>query len=47
MNLQKTITMVSGKEMQIKFVDCKPQDEEFSNGFESFASHSDVPFNVI
>ena len=47
MNLQKTITMASGKEMQIKFVDCKPQDEEFSNGFESFASHSDVPFNII
>ena len=47
MNLQKTITMASGKEMQIKFIDCKPQDEEFSNGFESFASHSDVPFNII
>jgi len=47
MNLQKTITMASGKEMQIKFVDCKPQDDEFSNGFESFASHSDVPFNII
>ena len=47
MNLQKTITIASGKEMQIKFIDCKPKDEEFSNGFESFASHSDIPFNVI
>ena len=47
MNLQKTITMASGKEMQIKYVDCKPQDEEFTNGFENFASHSDVPFNII
>ena len=47
LNLQKTITMAAGKDMQVKFVDCKPQDDEFSNGFESFASHSDVPFNVI
>ncbi len=47
MNLQKTITMAAGKDMQVKFIDCKPQDDEFSNGFESFASHSDVPFNII
>ena len=47
MNLQKTITMAAGKDMQVKFIDCKPQEDEFSNGFESFASHSDVPFNVI
>ena len=47
MNLQKTITIASGKDMQIKFVDCKPNEEDFSSGFESFASHLDVPFNVI
>ena len=47
LNLQKTITMAAGKDMQVKFVDCKPQDDEFSNGFESFASHSDIPFKVI
>jgi len=47
MNLQKTITMAAGKDMQVKFIDCKPQEDEFLNGFESFASHSDVPFNVI
>ena len=47
LNLQKTITMAAGKDMQVKFVDCKPQDDEFSNGFESFASHSDIPFNII
>ena len=47
MNLQKTITMASGKEMQIKFVDTKPQDDEFTNVFENFASHTDVPFNII
>ena len=47
MNLQKTITMASGKDMQIKFVDCKPNEEDSSGGFESFASHTDVPFNVI
>ena len=46
-NLQKTITMAAGKDMQVKFIDCKPQEDEFFNGFESFASHSDVPFNVI
>ena len=47
MNIQKTITMASGKEMQIKFVDTKPQDDEFTNVFENFASHTDVPFNII
>ena len=47
MKLQKTITMAAGKDMQVKFIDCKPQEDEFSNGFESFASHSDIPFNVI
>ena len=47
MNIQKTITMASGKEMQIKFVDCKPNEEDSSGGFESFASHIDVPFNII
>ena len=47
MNLKKTITMAAGKDMQIKFVDCKPNEEESSGGFENFASHTDIPFNVI
>ena len=47
MSLKKTISMASGKEMQIKFIDCRPQEEDFSNVFESFASHTDVPFNIV
>ena len=47
MNLQKTITMASGREMQVKFVDCKPQEDMVSNGFENFANNMDVPFNII
>ena len=47
MSLKKTITMASGKDMQIKFVDTKPQNEDLGNGFESFASHTDIPFNII
>ena len=47
LNLQKTITMAAGKEMQIKYVDCKPTEDDFRKGFEGFASNIDVPFNVI
>ena len=47
LNLQKTITMAAGKEMQIKYVDCKPEEDDFNKGFEGFASNIDVPFNVI
>lgn len=47
MSLKKTISLASGKEMQIKFIDCRPQEEDFSNVFESFASHTDVPFNIV
>ena len=47
LNLQKTITMAAGKEMQIKYVDCKPAEDDFNKGFEGFASNMDVPFNVI
>ena len=48
MNLKKTIQMASGKEMQIKFVDTKPEDEDtFDNGFETFANNSDIPFNIV
>ena len=47
LNLQKTITMAAGKEMQIKYVDCKPDEDDFNKGFEGFASNIDVPFNVI
>lgn len=46
-NLQKTISIASGKEMQIKFVDCKPVEDNLSTGFESFANNIDVPFNII
>ena len=47
MSLQRTITMASGKEMQIKFVDTKSQEEDLNNEFEKFVSHTDVPFNII
>ena len=47
-NLQNTIQLASGKEMQIKFIDTKPVGgtENFS-GFEAFANNSDIPFHVV
>lgn len=48
MNLKKTIQMASGKEMQIKFIDTKPNaDDILENGFENFAKNSNVPFNIM
>lgn len=48
MNLKNTIQMASGKDMQIKFVDCKPvQEQNNLSGFETFANSIDLPFNVI
>ena len=48
MNLKNIIHQASGKDMQIKFVDTKPDaNEDFSEGFENFAKNSDVPFNII
>ena len=47
MSLKRTISMASGKEMQIKFVDLSPEKPNVSNAFENFASHADVPFNII
>ena len=48
MNLKNIIQRASGKEMQIKFVDTKPKDDEmFGNAFETFANKSDIPFNII
>ena len=47
-NLKNTIHLASGKEMQIKFVDTKAnQEENFASGFEAFAKNSDIPFNVV
>jgi DNA polymerase-3 subunit gamma/tau len=47
-NLKNTIHLASGKEMQIKFVDTKVNEEEnFAGGFETFAKNSDLPFNVV
>ena len=46
--LKDTIQLASGKEMQIKFVDTKPEHESSdTSGFESFVSNIDVPFNVV
>ena len=48
LQLKNTIQRACGKEMQIKFVDTQPKNEDIEfNGFESFASNSDIPFNVI
>ena len=48
MNLKNIIHQASGKDMQIKFIDTKPDaKEDFSDGFENFAKNSDVPFNII
>ena len=47
-NLKNVIHMACGKEMQIKFVDTKPQNNDFdANSFENFASKSKISFNVI
>ena len=46
LNLKNTIQIASGKEMQIKFVDLKPEEEDFGSGFEKFASKMDIPFNI-
>ena len=47
-NLHDTIQMASGKDMQIKYIDMKPNGaENISSEFENFASNIDVPFNII
>ena len=48
MNLRNIISTASGKDMQIKFIDTKPEkvDNEESE-FESFANQNDLPFKVI
>ncbi len=47
-NLKNTIQLASGKEMQIKFVDTKPNsDENFTGGFEAYVNNMDIPFNII
>ena len=48
MNLKKIIAMASGKDMQIKYVDIKPQTETKGiSEFETFVNNQDVPFNII
>ena len=47
-NLREMIHLACGKEMQIKYVDTKPQDAEINtNSFESFANKSNISFNII
>ena len=47
-NLHDTIELVSGKDMQIKFIDTKPKGEDnIAEGFEAFANNTDIPFNVV
>ena len=48
LNLKNTVHLVSGKEMQIKFVDTKEkQKDENENKFETFAKENDISFNVV
>ena len=48
LDLKNTIQIASGKEMQIKFIDTKPEEEDSSiGGFEKFISNMDIPFNEI
>ena len=48
LKIKNIIHIASGKEMQIKYVDLKPKEEKsIANGFERFASDSEVPFNII
>ena len=46
--LKNMIHIASGKEMQIKFVDCKPkQTTNNANVFATFAQNMDIPFNMV
>ena len=48
MNLRNIISTVSGKDMQIKFIDTKPEKiKNEESEFESFANQNDLPFKVI
>ena len=48
MNLRNIISTASGKDMQIKFIDTKPEKAENEESeFENFASQNDIPFKVI
>lgn len=46
-DLRETIHLACGKEMQIKFVDDKKDEEVQTNDFEKFISGTDLPFNII
>ena len=47
-NLREMIHLACGKEMQIKFVDTKPQDTNIvGNAFESFAKNTNLSFNIV
>ncbi len=47
-NLKEMIHLACGKEMQIKFVDTKPQDSSFgTNEFENFAKNTNLSFNIV
>ncbi|MCI9063772.1 MAG: DNA polymerase III subunit gamma/tau [Clostridia bacterium] len=47
-NLHDTIQIASGKDMQIKFIDTKPEmSGNAVSEFETFASNTDIPFNVV
>ena len=48
-NLKETVHLACGKEMQIKFVDEKPESTENKNfnEFEKFVGENDIPFNII
>ena len=48
-NLKETVHLACGKEMQIKFVDEKPESVENKNfnEFEKFVGENDIPFNII
>jgi len=47
-NLKETVHLACGKEMQIKFVEEKPEDSDSNfNEFEKFIGDNDIPFNII
>lgn len=47
--ISNQISIAAGKEMQIKYIDAKPQEQEMSEEQElsNFASGFDIPFDVI
>ena len=48
LKIKNIISIASGKEMQIKYIDTKPNKNDMQEGsFEKYANNSNIPFNII